>query len=225
LRVRKRKISSCVYIRLPNSWDEFLRERRKDLRYKIIKGRKRLLELGHYEFRTLRQNDDPEEIFQSWLEMRLLRSKTKGIDDSVQSEVFLRFHREVVSLFQKKGILWFSGLYLKGRPIAVLYNIQFGDRLFFYSTGMIQCGSNQIRPGLLIHSFCIEEAISNGIKEYDFLRGEEQYKFSWANTYRSLLEIKISKKNPKINAVWFLEDLKSKLRNYRRGTQAKGKDR
>jgi CelD/BcsL family acetyltransferase involved in cellulose biosynthesis len=49
----------------------------------------------------------------------------------------------------------------------------------------------RMSPGAIIIAHAIQEAISRGLKEFDFLRGSESYKYRWGardrETYRVLL--------------------------------------
>ncbi len=39
--------------------------------------------------------------------------------------------------------------------------------------------ANEIPPGLVLHAYCIRRAIEQGFRSYDFLRGNESYKYSF----------------------------------------------
>ena len=95
-----------------------------------------------------------------------------------------------------------SSLKLKGKNVAANYSFAFDHKVHFFQSGMIPHKNKHIRLGLLLHSYCIEDAIKEGYKEYDFLKiGAKgaDYKKIWENYSRDLIEIRISKCSYKEN--------------------------
>ena len=45
---------------------------------------------------------------------------------------------------------------------------------------------NDIRPGLVLHAHSIRQAIEMGLTQYNFLRGNERYKYSFGSVDRRL---------------------------------------
>jgi predicted Zn-dependent protease len=50
-------------------------------------------------------------------------------------------------------------------------------------------------PGLMLHAYAIRHAIANGITKYDFLRGNEPYKYSFGAREDRLLSLILSTRN------------------------------
>lgn len=47
----------------------------------------------------------------------------------------------------------------------------------------------------MLFGLSIEHAIRRGVKQYDFLRGAEAYKFDWATTTRETVSVLITRRN------------------------------
>jgi CelD/BcsL family acetyltransferase involved in cellulose biosynthesis len=65
---------------------------------------------------------------------------------------------------------------------AVLICFHHKDTASYYQMGWApDCPIES--PGVILLSHSIEQAIAEGLRRYDFLRGDEAYKFRWTNTW------------------------------------------
>lgn len=83
------------------------------------------------------------------------------------------------------GLLHFSVLYCGDTPIHWHLGFVFRDRFYFYKLASDQQWSNY-SPGKVHTAFLIEYCIDNGVRFFDFLYGDEQYKFSWTSKVYTL---------------------------------------
>jgi CelD/BcsL family acetyltransferase involved in cellulose biosynthesis len=77
---------------------------------------------------------------------------------------------------------------LDDRIIAALYGFEFRGRIFYYLGGFDPQFS-KLNPGTLIIGHAIEEAIRDGANEFDFLRGQEKYKYAWGAKERKSFRV------------------------------------
>ncbi len=82
------------------------------------------------------------------------------------------------------------GLAAGAQIIAVQYNLAAKGRVFAYQSGFDPAWA-RTSPGAVLLAHSIREAVSEGAKEFDFLRHPEEFKYAWgaANrpNYRILL--------------------------------------
>lgn len=101
-----------------------------------------------------------------------------------------RFHKEVTAAFLERGWLRLDLLRIGGRPVGALYCFLCRGRVYYYAAGLARDAA-RISPGSLLIAHALEEAIRNGAAEFDFLRGNEPYKYRWGardrTNYRRLL--------------------------------------
>ncbi|HSG05232.1 MAG TPA: GNAT family N-acetyltransferase, partial [Nitrospiria bacterium] len=93
-------------------------------------------------------------------------------------ETGLRFHKSLAEKFSEKG--WF-GLYMlekQGEMIAGLIAFEWSRKLFYYYSGFDPKWA-RYSVGMVLLSRCIEDGITRGIKEFDFMRGRASYKMKW----------------------------------------------
>jgi CelD/BcsL family acetyltransferase involved in cellulose biosynthesis len=67
------------------------------------------------------------------------------------------------------------------RQIAAGILVAAGDRLMFYNAGS-DPDARDLSPGVILAARCIEYAIDRGMASFDFLRGNEPYKYEWGAT-------------------------------------------
>ncbi|MEW5746724.1 MAG: GNAT family N-acetyltransferase [Nitrospirota bacterium] len=102
------------------------------------------------------------------------------------------FHREVAAGFLGLGWLRLRVLRLEEKIIAALYSFAARGRLYCYLSGF-DPGTAPLSPGKFILWGAIEEAIDEGIREVDFLRGREEYKYLWGPSDRPNFRLIIKK--------------------------------
>ena len=71
-------------------------------------------------------------------------------------------------------------LTLGGKRIAAGILVVDGDRLMFYNAG-IDPDARDLSPGVIFIAESIRFAVESGKREFDFLRGNEPYKYEWGS--------------------------------------------
>jgi CelD/BcsL family acetyltransferase involved in cellulose biosynthesis len=84
-------------------------------------------------------------------------------------------------------LLWLT---VRGEPVAALYNIVYGNKVYFYQSGRKIDVPKGVRPGIVIHLYAMQRAIAAGIREYDFLNGATPYKRQLASGTRALITLR-----------------------------------
>jgi CelD/BcsL family acetyltransferase involved in cellulose biosynthesis len=69
-------------------------------------------------------------------------------------------------------------LRIDGQAVAALYAF-FHRRRFYYYLGGYDPAFQLVSPGTLLIARAIEQAICERAQEFDFLRGQEAYKYLW----------------------------------------------
>jgi CelD/BcsL family acetyltransferase involved in cellulose biosynthesis len=80
--------------------------------------------------------------------------------------------------------------------IGGLLHLRYGETLYMYLMAVDKKYSSKVSLGNVLVGICIGNAIRSGIRYYDFLKGIEDYKFSWANFGRSSNSVLLSQRSP-----------------------------
>lgn len=86
------------------------------------------------------------------------------------------FH-EVARAAQDAGTLQLMFTSVEGRRAAGLFNFDYNGRIWVYNSGLDPAAFAALSPGLVLTATAIQQAIESGRKEFDFLRGNEEYKY------------------------------------------------
>ena len=74
--------------------------------------------------------------------------------------------------------------------MAIEVDFEVAGRLSFYQSGR-RTDHDWRGCGTVLRSAIIEAAVGRGIREYDLLRGEEDYKAEWATARRQLSDCRL----------------------------------
>lgn len=107
----------------------------------------------------------------------------RGMPGVLESERIQRFHREVAAGLLELGVLRFYRGVVDGQVVATLYGFYHNREMSFYIAGFDPAIA-RLSPGSLLFCHGIEEAIANGARRVDFLRGNEPYKYRWGTVDR-----------------------------------------
>jgi CelD/BcsL family acetyltransferase involved in cellulose biosynthesis len=168
--------SICPYVDLPEEWDAYLETLSADTRLKLRPLLRAVdtnseYRITHATSETLAT--DLDTLLRFW-EIEWRPRKGKLTDSLVCA------HRWMLSRSFERGLLLLPTLWLGDRPLAALAILLDEPKKSFlcYITGRDESFAGP-QPGLILHGHGIRYAISRGIKRYDFLRGNERYKYSF----------------------------------------------
>lgn len=150
---------------LPDSWDSYLNKldgkERHELRRKLKKASDVALKsVGSEQIETLFQ---------------LMIASSNEKKDFLKKEV-CSFFKAIAESFSKNQWLRFRVSFLDSKPIGAIFSFYFNNRIYLYNTGF-DPDFHFFSPGIISIALDIKSAIDEGFKYYDFLRGEERYKF------------------------------------------------
>jgi CelD/BcsL family acetyltransferase involved in cellulose biosynthesis len=91
-----------------------------------------------------------------------------------------QFQREFAATALERGWLSLRILTLDGRPAAVLHHFRFNGIEFGYQGGRDR-SFGHVSVGSVIETNALRHAAAQGLSEYRFLQGDEDYKYRFAN--------------------------------------------
>jgi len=86
----------------------------------------------------------------------------------------------------ERGWLRLSVLEFDGLPAASVYGFIYSGKYYFYQTGY-DPAFGRFSPGIMCLEHSLENALEEGVSEFDFLHGTEGYKFIYARQMRDLV--------------------------------------
>jgi CelD/BcsL family acetyltransferase involved in cellulose biosynthesis len=175
--------SLCPYAVLPNDWNSYLDQLSTKTRQKIRRLLKMVSAEGEYRITVANAEtfaQDLQTLLRFW-EIKWRPRKGDLTDGLVRSNSIM-----LTRSFQS-GLVFLPTFWQGDRPVAALATLMDPrKRTFsFYITGRDEAYDGP-PPGVILHAFSIRHAIENGFSEYDFLRGNEPYKYSFRCAERKI---------------------------------------
>ncbi|MBI5643653.1 MAG: GNAT family N-acetyltransferase [Deltaproteobacteria bacterium] len=204
------KPTVCPVLKLSKTYEKTYRDFKKNLRSDISRKKKKFISTGG-KFVEVRDREKLDEAFEIFLSLNKDRTAIKRITSPFLDSEFSRFHKNLSGILFAKGFIRLFFLTMNDRPMAGLYVFKYDDRYFYYQSGFNSYW-NKLSPGLLIFDRAIENAIDEGAREFDFLRGDEEYKFRWTRDTRCNLKITFFRKTLKNKIIFSILKTGSALR-------------
>src|SRR5205823_1558429 len=122
--------------------------------------------------------DDLDGGMEALFRLHQRRWRGRGLPGQFASGRVRAFHREVAQQCATRGWLRLHTLRLDGRIQAVLYCFHYGGGGYYYLGGF-EPELARYSPGTVLTAHAIRSAIDEGAREFDFVRGDEPYKYVW----------------------------------------------
>lgn len=165
----------CWCIDLPDSWDQFLRGLRSNLRRKLKSLDRRYIGNDRATFRIAESEQDVEYFFDYLVDLHQRRWHDAGKAGCFDHFGFERFMLHAVRDFDRSERLFFAQLEIDGEVTATSCLLKSPNRYFVYQCGIDPKGWEH-QPGWLMNMMILRKLIDEGVRHCDYLRGEERYK-------------------------------------------------
>jgi CelD/BcsL family acetyltransferase involved in cellulose biosynthesis len=163
----------CPRAQLPSSWKTFLAEMRSKDRHEIKRKINKIRrEVGDYRYCVTTPLEFDEDM-EAFLKLHRKSDTQKTAFMDWKKSVFFK---EMAWILLQERWLELSFLEANGSKLAALLNFNYGDAVYVYNSGY-DPEFGHWSPGWVLISHSIQEAIERGAKTYDFLRGNESYKY------------------------------------------------
>jgi CelD/BcsL family acetyltransferase involved in cellulose biosynthesis len=159
-------------ITLPSDWDTYLASLSKKDRHELRRKRRRLEEAGGW---TVSETDAQRLASDLEIFFNLHAASTRAKADFLTEEV-KRFFRHICHHLLEEGWLSLRLLHHQDRPVAAVLGFVSRGKLLLFNSGY-DPGLNTLSAGLVLMSEEVRLAITDGLSEVDFLRGDEKYKY------------------------------------------------
>jgi len=92
----------------------------------------------------------------------------------------------------EQGYLWLAFLEISGVRVAASLNFDYRNKLWGYNSGVSR-EHMELSPGWVLLAHTIQWCCENGRYEFDFMRGDEDYKYRFGGVNRYVMRERVSK--------------------------------
>jgi len=168
----------CPLLILPLTWDDYLHGLDGKSRHEL---RRKMRRINGAVMRDVK-SADIDVLF------RLMSMSGVEKDKFLTPEIMV-FLRELAYLFDQKGWLRLRILVFEQNPVGIILAFARKGRIYLYNMGFDPL-YRQLSPGIMAVAFDIQAAITAGYEYYDFLRGDEDYKYRLGAEERYTIRMK-----------------------------------
>jgi CelD/BcsL family acetyltransferase involved in cellulose biosynthesis len=173
--VSRRPGIDCWRLDLPDRWEDYQNQLSKNHRKQIRVADQEVFSRGRARLHTAATVAELERGWPILVDLHQRRWQALGQAGCFASPRYAAFHRAAAPRLLACGALRLQWLELDGRPIAAEYQLQSGQVLYGYQSGLDPTLLDQ-QPGNLSKVATFRAAIDEGFKTIDYLRGSEEYK-------------------------------------------------
>lgn len=175
--------SICPYKQLPKSPGAFLESLGRNMRRNL----RRYMEKAKKNFKvTFSDYSDIESCTEGMhllFKLHQKRWESRGSPGAFADTSFRNFHLEIAKNFAKKRQLGLFLLKLSDEPAAAIYGFKDQTKFYGYLSGF-NPNYSEYSVGNLLIAHVMENCIREGLSEFDFMRGGEEYKGLWKTQLR-----------------------------------------
>jgi len=180
----------CPVLALPKTWDEYLArlsgKDRYELRRKIRRLERELPGASPSSHATVAGWDEAMTRFLTLHRLSKV-GKARFMDERME-----RFFRSATARLAAAGWarLWF--LEFEGAAVAGFLCLEYGGSVGLYNSGFDPARAT-LAPGIVLLAHVIRDAIDRGFPVFDFLRGEEPYKYGFGPSPEDVLNVRVAR--------------------------------
>jgi len=181
----------CPVLSLPRTWEAYLARLDSKHRHELQRKIRRVeREMPDARVTMVSRADDIADRFGDFLDLhrRSRTGKAKFMDARMEE-----FFRRVLLALAVDGAvrIWF--LDTNGGPIASFVTLEWDGTVGLYNSGF-HPDRSALSPGLVLLARLIEDAIARGVRRFDFLRGEERYKYEFGPTPEPVYTVRVARR-------------------------------
>jgi len=167
----------CPVVELPSDFDAYLMGLRKKDRHELRRKIRKLE--GRDDVRWYLVPPRDAEAVQHAVDLFLDLHRKSGADKAhFMNEEMSVFFRETAQALLDTGWLDLAILEVDAQPAAAYFSFNYHDRIYLYNSGYDPKFA-AYSAGIALLVYRIHKAINQGCKFFDFLRGDEDYKYDF----------------------------------------------
>jgi CelD/BcsL family acetyltransferase involved in cellulose biosynthesis len=164
----------CPIVHLPDNYEKYLEGLDKKQRHELRRKRRRAEEYGVNCYIVGPEHDLDEEIDAFF---GLMAMSTPDKAAFLQEPGHKSFFHEMGHVMLDQGYLELIFLTIEGQRAAAMWQFAYHNRMMLYNSGLNPSAYSALSPGIVLLTFSVEDAIQRGCTLYDFLQGNEEYKY------------------------------------------------
>lgn len=174
-------------IPLTGSFDDYLARIEKKQRHEIRRKLRRAAESSlNVRFQLVGRDADIMAEMDSFFHLMIQDpNKALFLKDSMRAQM-----TSTIRAAFDQGYLWLGFLEIEGVKVAASLNFDYKNKLWGYNSGVSR-DHMELSPGWVLLAHTIQWCCENGRYEFDFMRGDEEYKYRFGGVNRFVMRARV----------------------------------
>lgn len=185
------ELDVCPVVPLPGTFDEYLSQIDSKQRREIRRKRRRV-EGGDEAIAWYIVGPDDDLASETDDFLDLMVASHPGKAAFLTPEMKAAF-RDIFQRAHASGWLQLSFLTVEGRKAATYACFDVANRIWVYNSGLDPDTAPALSPGWVLLAYLIEHAIGAGRERFDFMQGDEDYKFRFGGVATKVFRLTINR--------------------------------
>ncbi|MCQ3937484.1 MAG: hypothetical protein DPW18_10615 [Chloroflexi bacterium] len=175
-------------IALNGDFEEYLSRVEKKQRHEIRRKMRRAAESGRARFYIVPKDADIEPEIEAFFRLMTQDpNKALFLQDGMRDQFVT-----TVRAAHQYGYLWLAFLEVDGVKAAASLNFDYKGKLWGYNSGVSR-DHMELSPGWVLTAYVIQWCCENGRCEFDFMRGDEEYKYRFGGVNRYVMRVRVGR--------------------------------
>ena len=175
-------------VALNGDFEEYLSRVEKKQRHEIRRKMRRAEESGRVKFTIVPNDADIEPEIESFFHL-MIQDPNKAL---FLKDVMRHQMAHTVRDAHKHGYLWLAFLEVDGVKAAASLNFDYKGKLWGYNSGVSR-DHMELSPGWVLMGRVFQWCCENGRSEFDFMRGDEDYKYRLGGVNRYVMRARLNR--------------------------------
>lgn len=166
----------CPVISLSGSWDDYVDSLGKKYRHELRRKIRRAEGADeHIDWYIVDSTHDLNAETARFLELMAASQYEKA--GFLQDPENVAFFNKIIPVSFAQGWLQISFLNVDGKSVAAYMNFDYNNQIMVYNSGLLPGEYGHLSLGIVLLAHNIRHAIEHGRSDFDFLQGNESYKY------------------------------------------------
>jgi CelD/BcsL family acetyltransferase involved in cellulose biosynthesis len=180
----------CPVITLANDWEAYLAGIDKKQRHEIRRKIRKIETEAQTRWYTVESSQAVDGAMAVFIELHQKSTRDK---EDFWNDSLIGFFKSLAHRLAEAGWLKLFFIEVNGQPAAAMLCFDYQNEFLLYNSGFDPERFAQLSPGNVLTAYTIQEAIRLGRGRYDFLRGNEVYKFRFGAVAEPVYDLTVQR--------------------------------
>lgn len=178
----------CPVITLAGDWEAYLAGIDKKQRHEIRRKIRKIETEADTRWYVVDSTEGLAEAMDAFI---TLHQKSTRDKEDFWNEYLIQFFKALAVELAQLGWLKLYFIEVNGVKAAAMLGFDYNNEFLLYNSGFDPEQFSQLSPGNVLTAYTIQDAIRLGRSRYDFLRGDEVYKFRFGAVAEPVYDLEV----------------------------------